>query len=63
MVVQNKPTAAPLNTPLIKLIASAAGEEIDGEVVDTAELSSSGRTIVGIIDATARGMDPAGFLV
>jgi HD-GYP domain-containing protein (c-di-GMP phosphodiesterase class II) len=63
MVVQNKPTAATLNTPLIKLIASAAGEEIDGEVVDTAELSSSGRTIVGIIDATARGMDPAGFLV
>jgi hypothetical protein len=52
-----------LKTPLIKLIASAAGEEIDGEVVDTAELAASGRAILGVIDATTRGMDPAAFFV
>jgi hypothetical protein len=63
LVVKNAPAAAALNTPVIKLIASAAGEEVDGEVIDMAELASPGRTIVGVIDATARGMDPAGFFV
>jgi len=63
IVVKNKPSAVTLNTPYIKLIASAAGEEIDGEVVDTAEFSSTGRAILGVIDATALGMDPAGFLL
>lgn len=63
IVVKNKPATATLNTPLIKLIASAAGEEIDGEVVDTAEFFSSDRSILGVVDATALGMDPAGFLV
>jgi HD-GYP domain-containing protein (c-di-GMP phosphodiesterase class II) len=63
IVVKNKPAAAMLKTPLIKLIASAAGEEIDGEVVDTAELAASGRAILGVIDATTRGMDPAAFFV
>jgi HD-GYP domain-containing protein (c-di-GMP phosphodiesterase class II) len=63
IVVKNKPATTELNTPFIKLIASAAGEEIAGEVVDAAELSSSGRSILGVIDATALGMDPAGFLV
>lgn len=63
LVVKNKPSAAMLSTPWIKLIASAAGEEIDGEVVDTAEFAASGRAILGVIDATARGMDPAGFFV
>jgi HD-GYP domain-containing protein (c-di-GMP phosphodiesterase class II) len=63
IVVKNKPAAATLNTPLIKLIASAAGEEVDGEVVDTAELSSSGRAIVGAIDVTTLGMDPSGLLI
>jgi HD-GYP domain-containing protein (c-di-GMP phosphodiesterase class II) len=63
MVVKNKPSVAMLKAPFIKLIASAAGEEIDGEVVDTAEFPSSGRSILGVIDAAARGMDPAGFLL
>lgn len=62
VVVKNKPEAASLDRPWVKLIASAAGEEIDGEVVDTA-FPASGRSILGVVDVAALGLDPAGFFV
>lgn len=63
VVVKNKPLVKDLDTPWVKLIATAAGEEIDGEVVDTADPSDPGRSILGVIDAAALKMNPAVFLL
>lgn len=63
IVVKNKSLAAGLHTPWVKLISSVDGEEVDGEIVDTAAFADSGRSIAGTIDAAALGMDSAGFFV
>lgn len=63
VVVKNNSLTASLDTPWVKLISSADGEEIDGEIVDTADFADSGRFIIGTIDAAALGVDPAGFFV
>lgn len=61
VVVKNKDSAATLGAPWVKLITNASGEELDGEIVDTAQLAASGRSIQGIMDVAALGVDPAGF--
>ncbi len=63
IVMKNKTSATALETPWVKLISSPDKEEIDGEIVDLADSSSSGRSIHGIIDAVAIGMDPSSFFV
>jgi HD-GYP domain-containing protein (c-di-GMP phosphodiesterase class II) len=62
VVVKNKPLADSLDSPWVKLIATAGGEEVDGEIVDTSD-SSSDRSIMGTIDAAALGIDPTGFYI
>jgi HD-GYP domain-containing protein (c-di-GMP phosphodiesterase class II) len=61
VVVNNSSSAASHYTPLVKVIVSAAGEQVDGEVVDTADPSSSARSIQGVIDTEAMGVDISGF--
>lgn len=61
IVAKNKPLAAALHTPWVRLISSVDGEEIEGDIVDTDDSADSGRAIAGVIDAAALGMDTAGF--
>ncbi len=63
VVVKNKTSAGALDTPWVKVIVSVVGEEVDGVVVDTADPSVPARSILGVIDAAAVGMDLAGFFI
>lgn len=62
-VVKNKTSTGALDTPWAKVIVSAAGEEVDGEEVDTADPSDPARSILGVIDAAAIGVDLSGFFL
>jgi hypothetical protein len=61
--MKNRTSAACLDTPWVKVIVSATGEDVDGEVIDTADPSASARSIHGVIDAAAMGMDLSGFFL
>ncbi len=63
IVVKNRQPPLSLATPWVKLITTPDGEAIDGEIVDTADISSPERAILGIIDAEKLSMDPAVFFV
>jgi HD-GYP domain len=58
LVVKNRTSAAALDTPWVKVIVSATGEAVDGDVVDTASVS-----VTGVIDSAAMGMDLSGFFL
>jgi HD-GYP domain-containing protein (c-di-GMP phosphodiesterase class II) len=63
VVMKNKTSEASLDTPWVKVIVSATGEDVDGEVIDTADPSASAGSIHGVIDAAAMGMDLSGFFL
>jgi len=63
VVMKNKTKATSLDTPWVKVIVSATGEDVDGEVIDTADFSASARSIHGVIDSAAMGMDLSGFFL
>ncbi|NVN98332.1 MAG: HD domain-containing protein [Geobacteraceae bacterium] len=59
VVAENRSSAEGLRIPLVKLVVSAAGEAIDGAIMDTTDESM----VYGVIDATALGVDTAGYFV
>jgi len=63
VVLNNSSLAASLYTPLVKVIVSATGEQVDGEVVDTADPSFPAGSIQGVIDTEAMGVDISGFFL
>lgn len=67
VVVQANPNPKLLDRPKVKLLTNRAGDEIDGEVVDLAEIDARTnilrRSIVKAIDSTKYNIDTARYFI